>query len=518
MSAAAAKFDARPWWRRASLRAALLTALVGGALAAAMTSVADQHAHQSLQRETEILATQVAGRIRGCVETRVAMVSSLQREWRLGALHDPASFGARVETLIATFPGYLAINTINPAGVIREIYPRSGNEKALGHSIFENQIAAPIFANVRETGHIALTPPVDLFQGGRGFALYLPLDEDGSGGFLNGVFRAADLIPSCLGGAISDHALALSDGRELFARGHMEAAGIAVATNFSLLNREWTLTLQPSEQHMQADRRPVVLFRFIATGLVLVLAIAAYLMVNLAERNRIHRETLQHTQRMESLGALARGVAHDFNNLVLGIKLLANKLEQQVEQRETKERLMQIVSTAESASSLTRSLLAFARCDEAVLVELPLEPIVRHATELVQPLVEGRILIVREMNAAPHVLGDAVQLEQVLLNLLNNARDAMTHRSGEILLRVGTQATWAIIDVIDQGVGIAPSIRDRIFEPYFTTKTGGELRGTGLGLATARQIVERHGGRIEVRDNPAGGTWMQVWLPLAPSA
>jgi PAS domain S-box-containing protein len=236
-------------------------------------------------------------------------------------------------------------------------------------------------------------------------------------------------------------------------------------------------------------------------------------------------------QRMDSIGVLAGGIAHDFNNLLAAVKMIAASL-RRAETDETKlANLEQIDEVTDSAAQLTRALLGFARRGKHLAACISLHDVTESVARLMRRALDRRIDIVTDLRAATgDVVGDFSQLEQVLMNLLVNARDAMPN-GGRIVIAThdqditteeavryrGLEAGHAVVlEVTDGGVGIDAAIRDRIFEPYFTTKKAGDGGGTGLGLATAWGIVENHGGAIEAVASPGGGTTMRVILPAAP--
>jgi signal transduction histidine kinase/ActR/RegA family two-component response regulator len=229
------------------------------------------------------------------------------------------------------------------------------------------------------------------------------------------------------------------------------------------------------------------------------------------ERLRAESEArLQRAQRMEAIGSLAGGIAHDFNNLLTAIRAMATKLSASEPSAERRQDLKVIDDVANSAAQLTRALLGFAgrgkNFSQSVSLNEMMVAMVGLIERTLHPIVVGLDLEA----ASGDVAGDLSQLEQVLMNLVLNARDAMAN-GGRLILRtrdVGKQVIW---EVADNGAGIDRAIRDRIFEPYFTTKKG---RGSGLGLATVYGIVESHGGNIEALDgNP--GTIMRITLPAA---
>jgi signal transduction histidine kinase/CheY-like chemotaxis protein len=248
-----------------------------------------------------------------------------------------------------------------------------------------------------------------------------------------------------------------------------------------------------------------------------------------AERARTEGEArLRQAQRMEAIGNLAGGIAHDFNNMLAAIKILTSHLERSEADKIRLQLLGDIGSVVDTASKLTRALLRFARRGEAVVQPVSIAELVTQVAELGRRTIDRNIEIVNEAEGSATVLGDPAQIEQVLMNLVVNARDAMPS-GGRLCLRTRnfelgsprgalSAGKYVEIEVADNGTGIAPEIRDRVFDPYFTTKTTGPVKGTGLGLATVYAIVSTHGGAVEIVDTLGGGTTVRVMLPRADAA
>jgi two-component system, cell cycle sensor histidine kinase and response regulator CckA len=245
-----------------------------------------------------------------------------------------------------------------------------------------------------------------------------------------------------------------------------------------------------------------------------------------AEHARAESERrLDRAQRLEAIGNLAGGIAHDFNNLIFGVKLIAGDLAATEVDPKRRGALALIDDITERSATLTRSLLGFARRGKHRAVLVGLNDIVDSMAELLRRTLTG-IELDFQLAAGDRgaVIGDRSQLEQVILNLVVNARDAVGG-TGRVVVRTsdvaasGTIGRCVLLEVADDGPGIPADLRDRVFEPYFTTKTKGPERGTGLGLATVFGIAEGHHGSVEVDVGLDGrGTTLRVYLPSAATS
>ncbi|GEM_PF-3206273 len=228
-------------------------------------------------------------------------------------------------------------------------------------------------------------------------------------------------------------------------------------------------------------------------------------------------EKLRHAQKMEAIGTLAGGVAHDFNNLIQVINGYAEMtLDAMAEDNPQRGFLETIQRAGQKGAALTRQLLAFSRKQVLAPEILDLNVLFREMEKFFQRVVKEDVRLVYDLGADLGLVeADPSQMEQVIMNLVVNARDALP-RGGTITVATRNLGASVAFTISDTGAGMEPRVLARIFEPFYTTKGVG--RGTGLGLSTALGIVEQSGGTLEVRSRPGEGTTFTVTLPVVSSA
>jgi two-component system NtrC family sensor kinase len=236
---------------------------------------------------------------------------------------------------------------------------------------------------------------------------------------------------------------------------------------------------------------------------------------DVTEERRLQRKLIQ-SEKMAAIGMLAGGVAHEINNPLAGILAFTQLLKSELPEKQSQEDLTEIEEAAKRCKKIVEDLLVFARPQQ----EGDMTPLsVQEAVEKILPLAR---LNLRHRNVTmatdydpdlPPVKGNAARLQQVFLNLIQNAAQAMTPEGGEVRLKVRTSRDrrQVLSEVIDRGCGIRKEDLSKIFDPFFTTK--GRNEGTGLGLSICYSIVSEHGGKMEVESEVGKGSVFRVILP-----
>jgi PAS domain S-box-containing protein len=257
----------------------------------------------------------------------------------------------------------------------------------------------------------------------------------------------------------------------------------------------------------------------------------AILVVNtdITEKKKLESQLLR-AQRLESIGTLASGLAHDLNNVLAPILMTVSFLKEQIKDEPTSSLINTLETCAQRGAHIVRQVLMFARGVEGLRVLLQPKNLVEEMERIARETFPRSIHIQTQLCKQPWLItADATQIQQVLMNLWVNARDAMplggtlisrvenvNVTAEEILLHPKAKpGPYVLISVTDTGTGIAPDLLDKIFDPFFTTKPVGQ--GTGLGLPTVLGIVESHGGFLQVDSEVGKGTVFKVYLPAAPA-
>ncbi len=254
--------------------------------------------------------------------------------------------------------------------------------------------------------------------------------------------------------------------------------------------------------------------------------------MEITEQKRLHNQLLQ-SQKMDVVGQLAGGIAHDFNNMLAGILAAAELLKLRLPRDDRNSKMVDTIIQATTRSAdLTRELLAFSRKGSAVSRPVSIHNTITAVISLLERTIDKQIQVITRLDSYNSVvMGDQTQLQNALLNLGVNARDAMpqggtlTYSTDKIILDDSVCHSLGItlaagryleITVSDTGVGMTKAVMEHIFEPFFTTKAVG--KGTGLGLAAVYGVVQSHQGKLTVQSVPGVGSVFKIFLPLVEEA
>lgn len=256
-------------------------------------------------------------------------------------------------------------------------------------------------------------------------------------------------------------------------------------------------------------------------------AISLAFLRDVTERKTLEAQLLQ-AHKMEAIGTLAGGVAHDFNNILMALMGYANLVQLKMRQNDPiRVYVDQMVACTGKAANLTQSLLAFSRKQLMELKPCKINALVVDVEKLLRTLLPEDIVFALSLGTDTTIMADMTQIDQVLMNLAANARDAMP-KGGELRIETarikigddfkrfygyGKPGTYAVVSVSDTGMGMNEKTREKIFEPFYTTKAVG--KGTGLGLSIVYGIIKQHNGFVNVYSEPNAGTTFRIYIPEA---
>lgn len=508
--------------------------------------ITQQRAKVQVVTSSEIMF--VKNKIESELGARILPLEELARRWQVRGQPDDVDWSS--DTVMAmSGRGFQAIEWVDPMLRVRLVAPQMANKAEAGSDFRSDPRRRVLLEAVEDQGVALVSRSVALKTGGRGFLVCVPIFSNQQYlGAVAGVFNYRDLLNPILHDVAQDDWLDVYENSEkIYDReGETPPADKAYAleTNIFIGQLTWRARLWPKPETVARASSPLPRV-FLLGGILMagLLAFAIYqaetsrlrarevtavdepLKSEIGERERVEGE-LRHALRMEAVGRLAGGVAHSFNNLLLVIQgqthiLLSSLSLNGGMQRNARE----ILKATDNAASLTRQLLAFSRKQILQPRVLDLNDLISQTAELLPSLlgpdVELDISLDPELG---RVRVDPGQVEQVIINLVVNARDAMPH-GGKLKIETANAALrWQssvhperggqqgiVLAISDNGCGMDEETRSRIFEPFFSTKEKG--KGTGLGLSMVYGTVEQSGGLIKVSSSTGHGTTFQIWLP-----
>ena len=481
----------------------------------------------------------VKNKIESELNARMLLLNRLAGHWQARVLSGDEDYESDAALLISGSGGCQAIEWIDPTFHVRWVASEGWNDADVGTDLGADARWRLPLQNAADSGRMTIARPVDLL-GGRGLLVFVPVfAENKLLGILLGVFHYQKLFQSILQDVAQNYWIAVYDGEEeIYGPFPRPVEVWPQEADIEFHELSWRVHVWPRSETL-ADARSslpnvVLLAGILMAGLLafaVYMAETAHLNAEVLKKEIAGRaqaeEALRQAQQMEAVGRLAGGVAHDFNNLLMVIRGHATlSLSYAGSNNQLRQELNDILNAAIKASSLTRQLLAFSRKQVLQPRVLDLNCLVTQTAKLLPSALGEDIDLSLELDPdLGRIKADAAQMEQVIMNLVFNARDAM-RAGGKITIQTEHRyldETWArrypeirpgphvMLAVHDSGCGMDEETQLHIFEPFFTTKE--RNTGTGLGLATVYGTVIQSGGCVSVSSKLGEGTTIQIYLP-----
>jgi signal transduction histidine kinase/CheY-like chemotaxis protein len=496
---------------------------------------------QDLQRETSVAAHQFAARIQAGLERHLISIDQIANFLAISPQAGEKGFHEFTARSLKLTPLCARIPFVDPSFHVLWVYPPEGNRALIGFDVKTHPQGYDANLRARNSREPALSSPLKLVGGGEGFALAAPVFR--SGQFAGNVicsFRTRDFFASlAIPEALARFDERVSDGDlpvySSDPAGASRLSSVRAVERVSLGGRTWEITARPREQLEAARLRSGrgifwtlgSLLALLVGGAVAIVSHRAFgAALRLQSQGVALREAherldgamvqLFQAEKMTALGELVAGVAHEINNPLTTIMGYSRLLMAAELAPEVKSRLETMYSEADRMAKIVKNLLTFARKHPPEKKPLGLNGILEKTLEL-----KAYHFKVNQINVEKHLASDLPmtmldfhQIQQVFLNLLNNAEQAMLDAGRRGTIRLATRVVEGRIEarVSDDGPGVPPEIQSRIFEPFFTTKKEG--KGTGLGLSLCYGILHEHGANIRVESEPGAGATFVVELPL----
>jgi signal transduction histidine kinase/ActR/RegA family two-component response regulator len=511
------------------------------------------HRRAEIRAVTGEQASFVKSKLESELRARIMPLRGLAAQWQvLGSDREKKS---AAELMMSGYPAYHAVEWVDPTFRVRWTAPGLGNDGDLDVDLSADAVQQAAFQAAEQNREVMITRPVNLLQGGRGLLVCVPVyASEKLSGFVVGVFRYRELISSILQDVAQGYWVVLYDGREqIYGEGVTLAPRDALwasTVNVHFRDLTWRAQVWPKPGTITYALSTLPKVAFVG-GILLsaLLGFAVYaaetatirareaiaanneLKSEIAGREQAEEALLQ-AQKMEAVGRLAGGISHDFNNLLTVIRghaaLSLNRVGSDLALRRE---LNGILKSTDKAAALTRRLLAFSRKQVLQLRVLDLNALVAQVNELLPPVLGDDINLILDL--APdlgHVKADSAQMEQAVMNLAFNARDAMPDGGvlkiqtmnadvdeESVLRHEGARAgPHVMLSVRDSGHGMTHETLSHVFEPFFTTKE--KNKGTGLGLATVYGTVRQSEGFVRVSSTVGAGTAFEIYLPRVQEA
>ena len=507
------------------------------------------HRRVEIQAATKEQALFVKTKTESELRASILILEQLAARWQARSQSNDADMESDVQLAMSGYPAYQAIEWVDPSYHVLWVTPQNRNPHEQGADLNKDEPSRTVLRSAQGSREAVVSHPVTLRQGGKGLLICVPVySHNQLTGFLLGAFRYQALLSPILQDVAPDYWIEVYDGGEqIFNRSSGSQPDRKWVQTADIQFQQVTLRAYawPKPETLLYTRSPLPQVAFIA-GILLagMLGFAVYmaetaqlraqalvkantnLEKEIAGRQQAE-DALRQAQKMEAVGRLAGGVAHDFNNLLMVIRgHAALSLRNVGVNGSLRRELDEILQATDRASSFTRQLLAFSRKQVLQPRVLDLNALTTQVANMLPPVLGDDIRLSIDLEPQlGHVKADPALLEQVIMNLVFNARDAM-QEGGELAIQTfnvdldsaslaahhgAHPGPYAVLAIRDTGHGMSEETQSHIFEPFFTTKDRG--KGTGLGLATVYGTVSQSGGFIAVSSEIGTGTEIKIFLP-----
>jgi len=501
--------------------------------------------HAATKEQVLFVRTKTESELRASI----LVLDQLAGRWQARGQANDSDMRSDVQLAVGGFPAYQAIEWIDSSHRVLWMTPADFDQQERGADLGTYEPSRLVLQEAQESHRAVVSHPVTFRQGGKGLLICVPVySHEQLTGFLLGAFRYEALLSPILQDVASDYWIEIYDGDEQIynrSSGSQPDKKWVQTADIQFQQVTWRAYAWPKPETLAYTRTPLPQVAFIA-GILLagMMAFAVYMAEtaqlrarDLAKANKdlekeiagrqLAEDALRQAQKMEAVGRLAGGVAHDFNNLLMVIRgHAALSLRNVGVNGPLRRELDEILQATDRASSFTRQLLAFSRKQVLQPRVLDLNALTTQVANMLPPVLGEDIKLSLDLDPdLGHVKADQALLEQVIMNLVFNARDAM-QEGGELAIQTSNadlDATslavhpaahagpYAVLAIRDTGHGMSEETQSHIFEPFFTTKDRG--KGTGLGLATVYGTVSQSGGFVAVSSKIGAGTEIKIFLP-----
>jgi signal transduction histidine kinase len=512
----------------------------------------------SISRFTQLAAKSVKGEVFNRLQFQVNSLQRMANRWESRKVMPKSEWLADANAHLLGYSDYRAIEWVDSSLKVRWVVPHKGNEAVVNIQTDFDAKRQRAVQQAMQTRLVAISQVLELKQGGQGFLIYVPMYVDN---IFNGFILGAVDLHKFLDDVITDHLIPgynmriVEGDKAIYARVDNQQldAKWGKSEDLAIYGAVWHIRVWP-EQALLTESKSILPDLLLVVGLIitaLLMFVTQFaqmaslrakeieqanqnLQKEIAERELAEqakdkmKQALLQSQKMQAIGTLAGGIAHDFNNILYSMIGYVDMARDDVEPESLiYDNLSKVISVGHRGQELVSRLLSFSRQQQHDFRPVSIREVIQSTLILLKPTLPASVAINQtyQVDGDDIVLGGHTELQQVLVNVVSNAVDAIEDQ-GRIDLKLYRQTaddvfrerfpklrkpSYLVLAIKDSGKGMPANVLARIFEPFFTTKEVG--KGTGLGLATAQGIIHDHYGEMVMESKQNEGTTVLIFLP-----